>query len=84
MDFTNVKAGKPDLHAEVFCELCYAPSTSLPTSIWEHHSDEVEEVEISWVNGDQGVVTHFPLKQSFDLCPACTEQCRASKALATD
>ena len=83
MDFTKVKAGKRDLHAEVFCELCCAPRPPTDED-WEHHSDEVEEVEISWVNGDQGVVTHFPPRQSFDLCPACTEQYRALKALATD
>lgn len=73
----------PAFEAEVFCELCCAPRPPTDED-WEHHSDEVEEVEISWVNGDQGVVTHFPLKQSFDLCSACTEQYRASKALATD
>ena len=82
MEFTKVKAGKSDLQAEVLCEMCCAPRSPTDED-WQHHLDEVEEVEIRWVNGE-GAVTHIPLKQSFDLCPACTEQHRASKALATD
>ena len=73
MDCSKAKASGPTLQLEVFCELCRV--AQLPgDEDWQHHVDEVEEVEVSWANGDQGVVRHSATRQCYDLCPNCAVQ----------
>ena len=68
------------LEAEIACETCGVPK-SPGESDWQHYLEEVEEVEVSWANGDQGVVTRSSVRQSFDLCPSCAVQYRLQDSL---
>ena len=73
MNCFRATASGPTLQTEVFCELCRLER--LPGDEgWQHHVDEVEEVEVSWANGDEGVVRHFATRQCYDLCPDCAIQ----------
>ena len=63
---------------EVYCEMCRIPQWPGDED-WQLHLDEVEEVEISWAHGDQGMVRRFATKYSFDLCPTCEVQFENSK-----
>jgi hypothetical protein len=59
-----------ELETTPVCEMCGIVQ-SVGDTDWQHHVDTVEEVEISWANGDEGVVTRFQTRMYFDLCPAC-------------
>lgn len=67
---------------QVVCEICRG-ARAPGEKDWQHYPEEVEEVEISWANGDTGVTTHFPTRQFFDLCPACAVRYRLQNELTT-
>jgi uncharacterized protein CbrC (UPF0167 family) len=66
----KVTANGSALQSDIVCEMCGVRQPYAHED-WQHHSNEVEEVEVSWANGDQGVLRRFRTRRSFDLCPTC-------------
>jgi hypothetical protein len=82
MHFTMVLANISASEAQVVCEPCRV-AESPGHEGWQHYLEEVEEVEISWANGDQRVVKYLSARQSFALCPSCVVQHRLQDAVIT-
>ena len=61
------------LATEFNCEMCRMPQWPGDED-WQLHLDEVEEVEISWAHGDQGLVRRLATRGSYDLCLSCAVQ----------
>ena len=70
MDFLDAKTDGTESKADALCEMCGIVQ-SPGESDWQQFIDTVEEVEVSWANGDEGVIRRFDVRSSFDLCPAC-------------
>ena len=70
MSFLKAMASGTEVETTPVCEMC-GTLQSFGNKDWQHRVDTVEEVEISWANGDEGVVRRFETRLSFDLCPTC-------------
>jgi hypothetical protein len=70
MDLLNAMTDEVELQTLPFCEMCGFVQSPADNG-WHHQLDSVEEVEVSWANGDQGLVRHLATRSSYDLCPTC-------------